>query len=317
MVRHGWKQVALLLTVVVSLGGFAVSSNQYVVRRAAVLARKGKLKEAETLLRVAVAKDGDSAELHGALGKLLFTERNYTAAVQELNLAEQLDPDSREYNMMLAASLLGAKRYAVAQNFLLAIQSRFAQYPEFHYSLALAYYNLAEIVKSKQEVEEALRINPMLEQAQFLLATCYASEGNLSKAADILKQLVKLYPRSVIDWTMLADFLHQMGGEYRTEALRACQRALTIEPKNLHAQFVMAMILLGKDDFVGARIFLERLEQVAPNELPAHVELARIYARLGKTDLARKETEIANKIRQSQSFEADSPQSGVGISRQR
>src|SRR5579863_7607529 len=131
-----------------------------VVKQAAAFARGGKVKEAEAMLRSAAGEDPDSATLHGALGKLLFEEQNYTDSVQELNQAEQLDPDSREYNMLLAAALLGAKRDGVAKNFLLAIEPRFKQYPEFHYSLGLAYYNMAQIAKSKAELDKAIKIDP-------------------------------------------------------------------------------------------------------------------------------------------------------------
>jgi predicted Zn-dependent protease len=281
----------------------AASTDKDAILTASALARTGKPKQAETLLRSAVAEHPDSASLRGALGKLLFTEHNYADAVQELNLAEQLDPDSREYNMLLGAALLGAKRYGLARNFLLAVQTRFQQYPEFHYSLGLAYYNLADIAKSKEELEEAIRLNPKLDQAQFMLATCVASEGNFSKAAEILRGLVKDHPRNAIYWTILGDTLRQMGEETRAEALHACRTALALEPGNPHAQFVMAVILLDSGDLAGARTLLERLERLSPKQIQAHVMLGRVYARLGKPDLARKEAEMVNQLQADQTSE--------------
>ena len=292
-----------LLAAVLSAGGLAASTSRNVISKAAALARAGNAKQAESLLRSAARDAPDSAELHGALGKLLFTEQNYPDAVQELNQAEQMDPDSREYNMLLAAALLGAKRYGVARNFLLAVQPRFEQYPEFHYSLGLAYYNLVDIAKSKIELTEAIRLDPKQDRARFLLATCIASEGDFTKAAEILRGLVKGYPRNAIYWATFADVLRQADSANRPEALRACRRALAIEPGYPHGQFVMATILMEGGDFAGARVLLERLERVSPKELEAHVGLARVYARLGKTDLARKETEIVNKLQQEEASE--------------
>ena len=209
--------------------------------------------------------------------------------------------------MLLAAALLGAKRYGVARNFLLALRPRFAQYPEFHYSLGLAYYNLADIAKSKSELAEALRLNPKLDRARFLLAICVASEGNFPKATEILRSLVKDFPRNAIYWTMLADTLRQMGDQSRPEALRACRAALAIKPGNLHTQFVMATILLEGGDFAGARTLLEGLERISPKEIEAHVALARVYARLGKPDLARNESDIVKKLQQAQASESPPP----------
>ena len=307
MAVHGARCVGVLLATALLVGCLAASTNQDVIPHASALARTGKVKQAEALLRSAVAEDPDSAPLHGALGKLLFTEQNYTDAVQELNQAEQLAPESREYNMLLAAALLGAKRYGVARSFLLAIQPRFEQYPEFHYSLGLAYYNFADMMKSEKELEEALRLDPNLDRARFLLAACVATDGDFPKAAEMLRRLIKDHPNNAIYWTTLGDILRKSGSANRPEALRACRRALAIEPGNPHTQFVMANILLEAGDFAGARALLERLERVSPKELEAHVALARVYGRLGRPDLARKETKIVNKLREDQASENAPP----------
>ncbi len=273
------------------------------IAQAATLMREGNVRQAETVLRSAAAAHPDSAPVHGMLGKILFNRQNYEDAVQELNLAEQLAPGSREYNMLLAAALLGSKRYGVAMTFLHAVQPRFGHYPEFHYSLGLAYYNLAQFTKAKGEFEEALRLNPNLDRARFLLAACMASEGEFSKAADVLRRLVKTYPKNVIYWTTLADLLRQAGSEYRNEALRACSRALALKPGDAHTQFVMATILLDTGDLAGAQKLLERLETMSPKEVEAHIGLARVYGRMGHPELARKETEIVERLQK----EAASP----------
>jgi len=278
------------------LGPSYADSASDAVAEASALTRAGKTKQAETVLRSAAAANPDSAAVHGALGRLLFNRQNYADSVEELNLAEQLAPDSREYNMLLAAALLGSKRYGVALNFLHIVQPRFEQYPEFHYSLGLAYYNLAQFTKAEEAFEEALRLDPKMDRAQFLLANCIASEGDFSKAADILRRLIGTHPKNVIYWTTLGDVLRQAGPENRPEALRACHRALALKPGDPHTQFVLATILLDAGDFAGARQLLERLEKLSPNELEAHVALARVYARMGHPELARQEKEIVDKL---------------------
>jgi Tfp pilus assembly protein PilF len=49
-------------------------------------------------------------------------------------------------------------------------------------------------------------------------------------------------------------------------------------------------------DFDEARPLFENLVRLNPKELSAHVALAGIYGRLGEPGLARKETEIVNKL---------------------
>jgi protein O-GlcNAc transferase len=290
------KPFRIFLLVCTLQGCCFAATAEDAISEASALLGAGKVRQAETVLRSAATAYPDSAAVHAALGRLLFNDQNYKDAVQELNLAEQLAPDSREYNMLLAAALLGSKRYGVAVNFLQAVQPRFERYPEFHYSLGLAYYNLSQFTKAKEELEEALRLDPDLDRASFLLAACIASEGDFSKAADVLRHLTEAHPANVIYWTTLGDVLRQMGSEERPEALRACHRALALKPGDPHTQFVLATILLDTGDLAGAQQLLERLEKLSPNELEGHVALARVYERIGQHELARKEKEIVERL---------------------
>jgi tetratricopeptide (TPR) repeat protein len=133
-----------------------------------------------------------------------------------------------------------------------------------------------------------------------------------------VRDLVKAHPNDAIYWATLGDVLRRAGSTNRPAALRACRKALAIDPGYAHAQFVMATILLEAGDFAAARTLLENLERVSPNELEAHVALARVYSRLGKPDFARKETEIVNKLREGQASEdAPAPKGGSGSLEQR
>src|SRR3981081_3629770 len=95
-----WLRVTLLM-VLLCVGCFAAAGDHDIVVRASALAHSGKIRQAEALLGRAVAVNFVSAELQGALGRLLFDEQKYQEAVQQLNRATQLAPDSREYNMLL------------------------------------------------------------------------------------------------------------------------------------------------------------------------------------------------------------------------
>ena len=124
---------------------FGEVANQDAVAKAGALVRAGKVKEAEALLRTASAADPNSASLHGALGELLFKERNYEGCIAELNVAVGTDPDSRKYTILLAEALIGTQRFGVAVDFLNAARPRFGDYFQLHYDLGLAYYFMNKI----------------------------------------------------------------------------------------------------------------------------------------------------------------------------
>lgn len=287
----------ILLVITFQAHCFAATENPDVVARASALIRAHKIEQAEALLRSAAAADPNSATVHGALGKLLFSEKRYEDSVHELRLALQMTPDSREYSMLLAEALIDWRRFDVPVNFLLAIRPHFASYPEFHYDLGLAYYNLNKNWEAKQELEEALRLDPNLDRASFLLAGCLDAEGEFAQAADIHRKLVKQQPNNATYWVMLGEALQQLGSGNGPEAMHACRRALALKPDDPRIQFVAATVFSGAGDFATARPLLEHLKQLDPHDLGVRVLLAQVYARLGERTLARQEAAIANELR--------------------
>ena len=189
--------------------------------------------EAEALLRAASAADPNSASLHGALGELLFKERNYEGCIAELNVAVGMDPDSRKYTI-LASPLIGTQRFGVACHFYEA-RSRFDDYFQLHYDLGLAYYFMNKIAEAQAEFEESYladHLRPLLS-----IAACFLAKGDSPHAVELLRKMVKERPNNAIYWGTLGRTLGQMGDENKAEAARACRRALALKPNYLHLQF--------------------------------------------------------------------------------
>ncbi len=276
---------------------FASNDNPDVIARASALIRAHKIEQAEALLRSAAVADPNSAIVHGALGKLFLSEQRYEDSVHELGLALQTDPDFREYNMLMAEALIDGQHFSAAVNFLRAIQPRFAADPEFHYDLGLAHYNLNDNPEAKQELAEALRLDPKFDRAAFLLAGCLDAEGNFAEAADIHRKLVQQQPDNATYWVMLGEALQQVGSENGPEAVRACRRALALKPGDPRVQYVAATVFNGAGNFGAARPLLEHLARLHPNDLGVHILLSQVYARLGEGKLARQEAAKANELR--------------------
>jgi predicted Zn-dependent protease len=274
----------------------AQTSEQGALARASALVKAGKPKQAATVLAAAAKAHPESEALHAAFGRLLFKQARYEDAVQELGLALQINPDSRENTMLLAESLIGWQHYGVAVDFLHAVQNKFGAFPEFHYDLGLAYYSLNQTKDAKPELEETLRLAPNLDRAQYLLAACIATEGDYAKAVEIFRKLVKDHPQNATYWATYAQMLMRVGNDRIPEALKACRRARALKPRDLHVQYVTATILLQSGNFAEARPLFERLAAVSPKELTTHVALVRIYSQLGERELAKKQIEIVHQL---------------------
>jgi len=294
----------------------AQTADRDAIVKASTLDRAGKPKAAEAVLRSATASHPQSETLHAALGQLLFRQKQYEDAVQELGLALQINPESRQNSFLLAEALIGWGHFGVAVDFLHAVRDKFGNYAEFHYDLGLAYYSSNKIKEAKAEMEEAVRLAPDLDRAQYLLAACIASQGDYAKAVEIFRKLVKEHPGNANYWATFGQMLSQLGSNHLSEALRACRRAQALKPKDAHVQYVTATVLMQNGDFSEARPLFENLQRLNPKELSAHIALARIYGRLGEHLLARKETEIVNQL-ESEKATAAGTQENPGGSEQR
>lgn len=286
---------------------FAADAKHDAIAKSAELFKAGDAKQAEAVLRAASAADPNSADLHGALGELLLKTHNYEDSVEQLGLATQEEPDSAAFNLLLSEALIGWKHYGVALDFLNAVRPKFGQEPQFHYDLGLTYYDMNKMNDARAEFEQALRAAPQFERAQFMLAISLGTTGDTTKATDLLHALLKAHPGNVVYLSTLAQILGPLGGAESAEALRDAHRALALEPHDAHIQFVAATVLSETGDFAGARPLLEHLEKVDPKVLAVHVQLARVYARLGQRELAKKETELASLLQKQGAPENQPP----------
>ena len=280
---------------------FAQATESDVVAQAGTLIQAGKLDQAETLLRSAVAAHDSSAALHGALGDLLLNEHKYEDAVMELGRAAQLEPASRRYNLRAAEALIGWEKYPTAVDFLKAVQPRFGNDPHFHYVLGLAYYFESNLNEAIPQLEQAVRLSPKFDRARFLLANCLLGNGQTEKALDILRKLTKEHPDNAFYWaTMGQRSAHVNIGSSPQESVRAVSRALELAPGDSYIQFLAATVFTETGDFKRARPLLENLEKVVPQQLEIHAMLVRVYARVGERELAAKEAETVDQLQKEQ-----------------
>jgi predicted Zn-dependent protease len=275
----------------------ASSSDRETIAKANALVRNGDILRAESFLKSASEANPKSELLHEALGELFFKQRKFEDAVRELTLANQINPDSRHYSMMLAGALINWQHFGVAVEFLQATQSKFGEFPEFHHYLAIAYFNMNRIPDAKAEAERTLGISPDFDRAQLLLAMCQMAQGENDEALANYRDLVKKRPTNPIYWATLAQSLTKQGEKYDAEALEAGRRALALAPNNPVALSATGAVLTRMGSFTAARPLYERLVRLDPSAIAPHAALAHIYSRLGNQALARKERNTLDRLR--------------------
>lgn len=280
---------------VVLLAGRATAVEDPLTAAAAEM-RAERFSEAEKILRSALSGNSESVELELALGRVLVREGRFEEAVEALGHAVQLAPDSLACNMGLAEALIGWRHFAVAMQFLEAIEPKFKGAAEFQYNLGLAHFGVKHTGPALPHFEEALRLDPNLDKARFFIAGCHAANGAMKEATAEYRALVKDHPENPAYWLALAQVLDSDSDQTRPEAIEACRRALALRPTDAAAGFELAALLTKSGDLAAARPLLEHLAAAQPNVLPAHVLLSKIYFRLGLKELALKETSIVREL---------------------
>jgi tetratricopeptide (TPR) repeat protein len=271
-------------------------SQSDLLQLASVLIEDKLADPAQEVLEHVLITSPDSAEAHGELGLILASKNKFEEAVHELGRAAQLAPDSPDYNMWLAETLLQWEHYPTAVDFLLAIKDRFGDLPEYHYKLARAYYALKRFPMVIRELEPLSESHPESELVHRLLGECYLEVGDSEKAEAQFRQAVQLNPKNASYYSALGQVLRTEGPQRTDEAMGYLKKALLLNPSGTKTKFFLALCYEEKSDLPTAQRLLEEVLRIDPDSLQTHRALAKIYYRLGKKSEGDRETGIVAQL---------------------
>lgn len=263
------------------------------------LVAAGKAGEAENVLRDAIAKEPDSAELHAQLGMLHYELKNYDAAIAALGRAVQLDEANAEFSLNLADVLLTARKFSVAVEYLVALKGRFGSLPRFQYNLGLAYYGARNFATALDHFRVAARRAPKLALARYFEGNCLAAMGRLPDAQQAYRDALKLEPRQPDYLFALGKILSLSGPEHDPETIAMLKLALAAKPDHYPSKFYLALAYERTGRLPDAMDLLEAIVRAYPDQLEPHAALARIYYRLKLRDKGDEAARTVRKLRES------------------
>jgi cytochrome c-type biogenesis protein CcmH/NrfG len=245
---------------------------------------------AQQVLQYTASKSPDSAQARAKLGRLYYQEGRFPDAARELLSAVQLAPDSAEYSLGLADVFLVWKQYSAALAFLLSARSRLGNAPEYQYKLALAYFGSEQYDRAINVLQALDREHPDLDLVNYFLGNSFVRTGDLKEAQSYFNRAIQLDPKNPSYYAALSELLMQQGEEQLDRAVRALQKALSIDPDHVTSKLDLALCYEKKKEYEPAHILLEEITRKQADLLPAHVVLARIDHKLGKKEDEDSET---------------------------
>jgi tetratricopeptide (TPR) repeat protein len=167
---------------------------------------------------------------------------------------------------------------------------------------AAAFLLLATILRqmdlpapAEVQAKKALDIAPNLPMAHFMLGEFAAQKADYGLAANQFEDERRLNPDFAPAYESLGDAYMHLGK--LPEAQMALTKAITLNANLTSAFAKLGAVLLRREDFQTAIMYLEHAEKLDPGDFETHVVLAQAYKRVGRDDDARREGAIARKSR--------------------
>jgi tetratricopeptide (TPR) repeat protein len=161
-------------------------------------------------------------------------------------------------------------------------------------SYVTATYEQGEAAALEKDLRQTLRTAPFDFGALYMLATLLSLSDRYEESIPYFQQAEEREKGSSLLYFNYAFALGQAGQKDR--ALEQYTNALRIDPLLHEAHYNLALLYLGKNDYVSAVQHLNVIISVEAADVRANLKLAEIYAFQGKVPLARQHLQQVFKV---------------------
>lgn len=258
--------------------------------------RTSKLIEAKAAFAKAIDEDAADRESVQMEGLVLYRMGQSDAAIPYLERVLEWVPNANtDAQYVLGLCYLNAQRYDDAR------RSFAAQFGEPRDS-ASAYLLLATMLRrvnlpdaAAAQAQKALEISPGLPMAHFMLGEIALSKLDFNEAIRQLEAERGINPDYAPVYDRLGDaYLKQDRVE---DAQQALIKAIALDTTLTQSFLNMGKLLLRRQDIRTAIMYLKHAEKMDPDDATTHLLLAQAYHRVGLDDDARRESDLASKIK--------------------
>ncbi|MDQ3667519.1 MAG: tetratricopeptide repeat protein [Acidobacteriota bacterium] len=310
-------------------------SSSSMVAQAQALLSAGKIDAAIEILRSLPASSSTDTTVNHLLGLAYYQKSDYARAIEHLSIAVRQGPeDSRQYRQ--GVQMLGLSRYLLghlkeAIPYLEKVGNWSPRNVEIAYVLGLSYIQTQNPIKAREafarmfniqsdsapaylinaqmmirqrfeefaekELQRALELDPKLPQANFSLGELAIFHANIERGIELLQKEIAINPAFGMAYYRLGEaYTRQLKWD---EAVGPLQKSIWLNPYFSGPYLVLGKVHLKKGDLSNAETILRRALKMDPNNFSGHHLLAQVLQQANRLEEAKKEFELAERLRTS------------------
>ncbi|MFQ5740275.1 MAG: tetratricopeptide repeat protein [Acidobacteriota bacterium] len=269
--------------------------SEYLEVLARTYRRNGHLEEARSVYRRLLERSPDSARLHHILSELAWQEGDWQAAGRHIEEARESAPNSEGVLYDFARANLKLGKVGESIGALRRVLRMRPDFPPYLLALGSALTRTLELPEAQRHFERYLELRPESSRGHLLLGYVLYLLARFPPAQVHLERTLELDPTEVEALYYLALIAQRQGRN--EEALQRVSELMEKAPHHAGGLILRGKLYLLSGDLNAALASLQEAIQNSPQQPDAHFQLSRVYSRLGKENLARRELAEYHRLR--------------------
>jgi tetratricopeptide (TPR) repeat protein len=245
---------------------------------------------------------GDRDVLRGLAHFYTELQPDLSKAAQQLERLIALSPYDEQARFQLAQAYLLRQDFPSAIRVLQDARKTFDKSPQIELTLGVAYYGSRNFTGAVDQFLKTIRLSPDVPQPYIFLGRILEHAGDrLPEAVERFASFRVRNPNNPLGYVLHAKaVIAQLPpGGYPPEAAAALDdlnKAVTLAGNSAEAHYLLGVLLDRKGDYAKAAVHLERSIALNAKDPAPHYRLARVYARLGRTQDAAEQRKIHEQL---------------------
>lgn len=245
------------------------------------------------VLSEAISQNPSDPELYFKRSELFYEREAYDQAIQDLANVLKIDSTHLRAHHLLADVYLDDYQSALA---LQTLQRATTLYPDsIRTKLKLSEFQLIlkQYDAAMNTLADIMKIRPGDPEALFMLGMVYRDQGKSDQAIGAFQSAVERNPDMAEAWVILGDLMDRTQNPLAEQYF---DNAVRVDPDNVAAWHAKAYFLQNKDRINEALAIYKHIHTLNPQYPEAYLNAAILYLFLDSLDAAIKEVAVLKQI---------------------